>query len=222
MAVSIFTGKTKSGKSWRVMQILKKKKKVLVFDFTSCFDHGTPIHDLSTNSLQSLLRKYATSREFFLVFKFHHVLGQKIDRDPLDRVITFASSLGMLHKRLLGCSENNPDDIIYLAIDEADKILTYEENSLPKQLVTYGRHSLLDTYVIAQDPNTIPTYVKRNASEIFTFKIEMNDYYIKKLGRKWSEKLETLPQYHYLYWNDSKTQGEIQQFNEKGKEVRCS
>lgn len=206
--IRLIFGRTESGKSYRAKEFLKNASRKIVFDAANDFQ-GMIITDFSRQNFMKLFKAYNHSESFNLVFRPPWNLQDEI---AAQLVASFAFAMGRSYgERAL--SQNNR---IILVLDEADKYTSYDKHDLLYMAVTKGRHQNLDILAICQDPMTLPTYFRRNASEIYTLQLEMNPYFKEKFGGAVAEKISKLKRYHYYVWRDSSG---VELYNAKGSKI---
>ncbi|OFZ13455.1 MAG: hypothetical protein A2X86_10380 [Bdellovibrionales bacterium GWA2_49_15] len=206
--IKLIFGRTESGKSYRAREFLKNTKRKIIFDAANDFT-GMIITDFSQGNLLKLFMAYKCSESFCLVFRPPWNLDNE---RAAQAVAAFAFALG----RSYGERALRASDRIVLVLDEADKYTCYDKTDLLYLAVTKGRHQNLDILAICQDPMTLPTYFRRNASEICTLQLEVNPYFKEKFGLSVAEKIAQLKRYHYYLWSDCHG---VTLYNAKGSKI---
>lgn len=205
MAVSIFLGKTGSGKSYKANVLSKKYDRLFVFDNAHCFQGDLVTDDLSTSNLVKIMRRFALKEKFRVIFR------PNLKTSPKESCETVAQFLfahfGTLNKKL-----SKKDRILFL-VDEADKVSSLKDESWIYKMVTMGRHQQFDCFGIAQGPGRLPKYWRDNASEVFCFKVMEHDF-LKMVYGQHAKHIPTLGQYECLHWVDS---GDVSLVNKSGK-----
>jgi hypothetical protein len=210
MAITLIFGKTESGKSYLADNVfIKKRKKVVIFDYAHCFENGQVFTDFSISNFEKILKKYAKKDAFKLIFRPPRKVSDEI---ACQLVASFSFAIG----RTFGERSLKDDEKVLFVIDEADKVANYKKADLLSKVVTKGRHDNLDTLAIAQDPTTIPTFFRRNSSQIITFAIGSNPFFAEKFGHELTRKVSELEKYHSFAWKDN---GETAFLNPNFKKV---
>lgn len=197
--ISVYFGKTESGKSYLAEMHSKKYDRVVLYDNAHCFKDGKIISDLSIINLEKVFREFCKKDKFRLIFRAPRTMNEKMGAN---RVASFVFALGSFYKDLEAKSGKSVSRFLFL-VDEADKVSSMSKDSVFYRAVTKGRHFCFDSYGIAQGVKKLPNYWRENASEFNFFRIPENDETKSTLGKKASSKLSTLGQYEYLRTTDS-------------------
>lgn len=211
MSVSLYLGKTESGKSFKANLESYKYKKVAIYDNTHCFTDGEIITDFSPDNFARIFKKYALKDSFRLIFRAPFVMNEREGAEMVARLLY--SGFGMFWKQR-NVDFSKMENRLDFLVDEADKVSSLKMSGPFYLLVTKGRHFGIDTHAISQGPGKIPSYYKENASEVFCFSLRPHEFIVETFGRAMAFKIQTLPKYHYAYFKDT---GDIKLFNEKGK-----
>jgi hypothetical protein len=197
-----YFGRTKSGKSHRAELDLKKRSKVIVYDFAHCFTGKVTGCDFSVASFSKLIRAYGgeknRSKKFKIIFrKTVNITHQ----EAVERLSHFVQFLGRSYG-LKGLPEN---DLLVFLVDEACKCITKKSDDKVRLLAQAGRHENVELRVIAQRPMNLHPDVRDMISEANCFKCAENAYYKEILEKKGNEALKNLPEFSFLKWKDDGT-----------------
>lgn len=208
MAVSFYSGFTKSGKSFHVQnKILPQWDRIVVYDDARCFP-GDIFENPSKEELKSIFKKYAFKKNYRIIIRPSRT---SIKEKLCDSAIKLAVALGLHLKNCVDPTEKN----IQLVIDEADFVCTphYQSHDL-KYVINQGRHDKVDSHFIARSPNRVHTDIRANASHIVTFRLSNASeipFFISNFSKKNCQLIQKLPKYWRFEWDET---GEISVFNE--------
>lgn len=199
MAVKLFYGMTKSGKTTLAEKLLGQIARAVIFDFTG-----------KINPKGAYIVETFTTEVFLKIYdKFKDQKNYKIVLRPRGVSIEARFNMGARLALALGkyaIKIGLADNLVYL-VDEGDFVCsaTYQSEEL-KILINVGRHDNVDTWMIARMPQRLHTDARGNASGIFCFKLTDDSAlrYVKNaVGKIAAEKIKKLEQYSFLAWKDT-------------------
>lgn len=211
MAVSMFFGLTKSGKSTLAKKSLARFSRAVIFDYVGCFEGDVVTSDFSVEAMLSLFKRFKDQKKFKIVFRPDRSTNEK---EAFRKCAMFALLLGRQAKK-----RGEEEPLIFL-IDEADMICS--PNHQPRELkevVNVGRHDNVDSWFIARMPQRIHTDIRGNASSVYCFRLYDDSAlgYIKGfIGKKAIEKIRTLKEFSFLAWKDT---GEVAIYDKNQKKI---
>jgi hypothetical protein len=204
MAVSVFFGKTGSGKSYRADKESRSYDRVFIFDNAHCFKGDFVVTDLSARGLTKLFARIACLKKFRVVFRPDL---KRLPKDSCEIVSQFIfAHYGPFAQKYL------KDKALFL-VDEADKVSSDKKDSWLYKMVTMGRHIGFDSYGISQGPGRLPKYWRENASSVYSFKVAEHDF-LRMIFGSHSYDIPTLKEYDYLFWSDT---GEITRYDKAAR-----
>lgn len=210
MSVSLFIGKTQSGKSHLAEKLSKQRKKVVIYDNARCFNDGIIVDDFSPENFKKIFLKYINAESFRLIFRAPLKMNEKEGAERVAHL--FYSGFGHYWKE-----RNYKGENILFLVDEADKVSSEKKNSPFYLMVTKGRHFFIDTWAMSQGPGKIPLYYRENANELFIFKSIPHQFFKENLEKEQIDEIRFLGKWHFLHWLDS---GHAEIKNEKGKTLK--
>jgi len=211
MAVICFFGRTKSGKTFKAKKEIETKKRVFIFDAACDFDGGIEWDKYSWTELISLGKKIRNKSNFKVIFRPNRHYGDL--SDCADQVAKFVLAFGdTFGKRSL------QENIIFV-LDELDKYISISKKCSIKLAIEMGRHSNVDTFCISQVPSSLPKFIRDNATEVYAFKLGLNDFYESRLGFKIAQKLASsgFKDFFCFKWSDSNG---IEFLNPQGRSIK--